>query len=257
LTARLVSAAVLAAVLAASAAACDGSSGAAKPAASRTSARKSASPAPRAGLTPDQIVQQALKNLAAASSVQITGGGLPSDGGSAAIDMTDSAPASCEGTIALSSTGASGSPVVAITKVDGTAYAKFNRSFLESVHMPAWEVTEVSGKYIESKSSSVIANLSGLCNVSTLVNDFIQGGDTGFVEAGAVTVEGQPAIALTQPNSTDGDTVYVSDSATPEILSFQQSAGPGTFLDFADFSAPVTITAPPSADIFHGTTTID
>ncbi|HEX4289545.1 MAG TPA: hypothetical protein VH021_11550 [Trebonia sp.] len=42
--------------------------------------------------------------------------------------------------------------------------------------------------------------------MSTLVNEFIQGGDTGFAEAGTVTVEGQPALALTQQNSTEGST---------------------------------------------------
>ena len=65
-----------------------------------------------------------------------------------------------------------------------------------------------------------------------------------------MSVEGQPALALTQPNSTDGSTVYVSDSAIPEILSLQESVGQGAFLDFTNFNAPVTITAPPAADIF-------
>ena len=260
---RTISAGIVAAVIALSAAACSSATparsvGSAKPRMSarpRTSATP-ATPAPLAGLTPDQIVKKALNHLDAASSVRITGGGLPTQGGSVAIDITDVAPASCQGMIAVTSTGASGSPVAAIAKVDGTAYVKFNPSFLAALHMPAWESAELNGKYIESKSSSEIAGLSHLCVLSTLVKDFIQGDDTGFVEAGTVTVEGQPALALTQPDSTDGDTVYVSESAIPEILSLQESVGDGAFLDFTNFNAPVTITAPPDADIFHGITSL-
>ena len=257
---RTIPAGILAAAIALSAAACSSAAparsvGSAKPRAS-DQPRTSATPAPSAGLTPDQIVQKALKNLAATSSVRITGGGLPSQGGSVAIDITDVAPASCQGTIAEASTGASGPPAAGITKVDGTAYVKFNQSFLASLHVPAWESAELNNKYIESRSSSVIADLSRLCVLSTLVKEFIQDGDTGFVEAGAVTVEGQPALALTQPNSTDGTTVYVSDSAVPEILSLQESVGQGTFLDFTNFNAPARITAPPAADIFFGATSL-
>jgi hypothetical protein len=217
----------------------------------------SAAPAPLAGLTADQIVQKALKDLAAASSVRITGQLPINQQGNVAIDLTDVAPASCQGTIALASTGASGSPMAAITKVDGTAYVKLNQSYLKSLHVPAWEYAELNGKYIKSTSSSTIADLSRLCVLSTLVNAFTGGGDTGFVKAGTVTVEGQPALALTQPNATDGGTVYVSDGATPVILSLQETGGPLAFLDFTDFNAPVTITAPPAADIFYGAPSLD
>ena len=216
----------------------------------------SAAPAPLAGLTAGQIVQKALKDLAAASSVRITGQ-LPSQEGDVAIDITDVAPASCQGTIALTSTGAAGAPAAAITKVDGTAYVKLNQSYLKSLHVPAWEYAELNGKYVKSTSSSAIADLSHLCVLSTLVNAFTQGGDTGFAKAGTVTVEGQPALALTQPNATDGATVYVSDAAIPVILSLQETGGQLAFLDFTNFNAPVTITAPPAADIFYGTPSLD
>jgi hypothetical protein len=187
--------------------------------------------------------------------VRITGQ-LPTQEGNVAIDLTDVAPASCQGTIALPSTGASGAPIAAIVKVDGTAYVKLNQSYLKSLHVPAGESAEVNGKYIESSSSSAISDISHLCVLSTLVNAFTQG-DTGFVEAGTVTVEGQPALALTQPNATVGGTVYVSDAAVPKILSLQESGSQEVFLDFTDFNAPVTITAPPAADIFSGTKSLE
>jgi hypothetical protein len=256
---RVVPAGILAAVIILSTAACDspGSarSGDSGPSATSATPGRSATPAPLAGLTADQIVQKALKDLAAASSVQITGE-LPSQGGSIAIDITDVAPASCEGTIALASTGASGAATAAITKVDGTAYVKFNQSYLQSLHVPAWESAELNGKYVKSTSSSTIADISRLCVLSTLVNAFTQG-DTGFVEAGTVTVEGLPALALTQPNATVGGTVYVSDAAVPKILSLQESGSQEVFLDFTNFNAPVTITTPPAADTFSGTKSLE
>ena len=46
-----------------------------------------------------------------------------------------------------------------------------------------------------------------------------------------------------------GGTVYVSDSAIPEILSLQESGGQQAFLDFTNFNARVAITAPPAAGI--------
>ena len=250
---RVVLAGILAAVIILSTAACS-SPASVRSGDSRPSAEsaKSATPAPLAGLTADQIVQKALKDLSGASSVRISGE-VPSQGVNVAIDITDVTPASCRGTIALASTGAAGSPMAAIIKVDGTAYVKLNQSYLESLHVPAGVIAEVNGKYIASTSSSAVADLSHLCVLSTLVNAFTQGGDTGFVEAGTVTVEGQPALALTQPNATDGGTVYVSDSAIPEILSLQESTGPVALLDFSNFNAPVAITAPSAADIFYGT----
>jgi hypothetical protein len=253
---RIVPAGILTAAIILTTAACS-SAGSFRSVDSRPSgeSRTSSAPAPLAGLTADQIVQKALKDLAAASSVRITGQ-LPTQEGNVAIDITDVAPASCQGTIALASTGASGSPTAAITKVDGTAYVKLNQSYLKNLHVPAGESAELNGKYIKSSSSSTIADLSHLCVLSTLVSAFTQG-DTGFAKAGTVTVEGQPALALTQPNATDGGTVYVSDAAIPVILSLQETGGQLAFLDFTNFNAPVTITAPPAADIFYGAPSLD
>ena len=193
---RIVPAGILTAAIILSAAACS-SAGSLRSVDSGPSGESgtSGAHAPLTGLTADQIVQKALKDLAAASSVRITGQ-VPSQAGIVALDITDVAPASCQGTIALASTGGSGSPTAAITKVDGTAYVKLNQSYLESLHVPAWEYAELNGKYVKSTSSSAIADLSHLCVLSTLVNAFTQGGDTGFAKAGIVTVRASPRSRL-------------------------------------------------------------
>ena len=43
----------------------------------------------------------------------------------------------------------------------------------------------------------------------------------------------------------------------PVILSLQETGGQLAFLDSTNFNAPVTITAPPAADIFYGTPSLD
>lgn len=252
---RIVPAGILAAAITLSAAACSSPGSSGSGGSGKSVASESATPAPLAGLTADQIVQKALKDLAAASSVRITGQ-VPSPDGSLAITITDVAPASCEGTIALPSVGASGSRMAAIVKVDGTVYMKLNQSYLESLHVPASESAELSGKYIKSTSSSGIAGLSRVCVLSGLVSAFTQSGDTGFTKAGTATVDGVPALALTQPNTTPAGAVYVSDSAAPQVLSIKETASPGGYLDFSNFNARVVIAAPPAADIVDGTNSI-
>jgi hypothetical protein len=254
---RTVPAGILAAAIALSAAAC-GSSGSVRSGDSGKSAT-SRTPAPLAGLTADQIAQKALKDLAAASSVRISGN-APSKDGNVAIDVSDVAPASCKGTIGLPlsavSAGASGTGMVAIVKVGGAAYIKLSNSSLEGLHAPASVFAELSGKYIKSTSSSALTDIAKLCDLPTVVSAFTQS-DTGFVKSGAATVDGQPALVLTQPGFTPQGTIYISDSATPEILRIEESANQSVLIDFSNFNAPVAIAAPPAADIFSGPKSLD
>ena len=73
--------------------------------------------------------------------------------------------------------------------------------------------------------------------------------DTGFTKDGTATVDGQPALGLKGQLTGQTGIVYVSESATPEILRFQAlPASQGSF-SFTDYDAKVTITAPPAADV--------
>jgi hypothetical protein len=109
----------------------------------------------------------------------------------------------------------------------------------------------VSGKYIKLGSNSDLASFAQLCNPSTLSTAFAKQ-DTGFVKAGTATVNGQQALAFKQPKNAANGTVYVSDSATPQILRIAGPAGQGS-IDFSDYNAPATITAPPASQVIDGT----
>ena len=108
----------------------------------------------------------------------------------------------------------------------------------------------MSGKYIKLGSNSDLASFAQLCDPSTLSTAFAKQ-DTGFVKAGTATINGQQALAFKQPKNTSNGTVYVSDSATPQILRIAGPANEGT-IDFTDYNAKATITAPPASEVVDG-----
>jgi hypothetical protein len=206
-----------------------------------------------AGMSPDQIVQKSVADLKAASSVRITGQ-VVNSGQTIAVDLTDVAAKGCQGTIGLAASAASSSKAVTgtanIVEVDSTVYMKLSDSFFTSAGLPASEFSEVSGKYIKLASGSNLASFAQLCNPSTLSTAFSKQ-DTGFVKAGTATVNSQPTLAFKQPKDPSNGTVYVSESATPQILRIAGPAGQGS-IDFSDYNAPATITAPPASQVIDG-----
>lgn len=218
-------------------------------------ASSSSSTAPLAGESPDQIVQKSVADLKAASSVRITGK-VVSSGQNIAIDLTDVAAQGCQGTIGLAATATSTSKAVSgtadIIVADSTVYMKLDKSFFTSAGLPASDFSTVAGKYIKVTSKSDLAGFAQLCNPSTLSSSFAKQ-DTGFVKAGTATINGQTALAFKQPKSPANGTVYVSQSATPQIVRIAGPAGQGS-VNFTDYNAHVTVTAPPASEIVDGGT---
>jgi len=206
-----------------------------------------------AGLSPDQIVQKSVADLKAASSVRITGKVVTS-GQAVALDLTDVAAHGCQGTIGLAvgatSTSSTMSGTANIVEVDSTVYMKLDESFFKSAGLPASDFSAVDGKYIKLTSTSDLASFAQLCNPSTLAGAFAKQ-DTGFVKAGTATINGQPALGFKQPKNASNGTVYVSESATTEILRIAGPANAGS-IDFSDYNAHATITAPPASEVIDG-----
>jgi hypothetical protein len=216
-------------------------------------ASSSSSSAPLAGQSPDQIVQKSVANLKAASSVRLTGK-VVSSGQTITLDLTDVAAHGCQGTIGLASAATSGTKAVAgtatIVEVGGTVYMKLDKAFFTSAGLPGSDFSAVDGKYIKLTSTSDLASFAQLCDPSTIAGAFAKQ-DTGFVAAGTATINGQPALGFKQPKNASNGTVYVSDTATPEIVRIAGPAGAGS-VDFSDYNAPVTISAPPANAIVDG-----
>jgi hypothetical protein len=216
-------------------------------------ASSSSSSAPLSGLSADQIVQKSVADLKAASSVRLTGT-VVSSGQAITIDLTDVAAHGCQGTIGLASAASSGAKTVAgtatIVEVGSTVYMKLDKLFFTSAGLPASDFSSVDGKYIKLTSTSDLASFAQLCDPSTLAGAFAKQ-DTGFVAAGTATINGQPALGFKQPKNASNGTVYVSDTATPQIVRIAGPASAGS-VDFSDYNAPATITAPPASAIVDG-----
>jgi hypothetical protein len=216
-------------------------------------ASSSSSTSALAGLSPDQIVQKSVADLKAASSVRITGK-VVSSGQNIAVDLTDVAAQGCQGTIGLAAGATSTSKAVSgtadIIEADSTVYMKLSEGFFTSAGLPASAFSDVSGKYIKLSSGSDLASFAQLCNPSTLSAAFAKQ-DTGFVKAGTATINGQPALAFKQPKDSSNGTVYVSQSATPQIVRITGPAGQGS-INFSDYNAHTTITAPPASEVIDG-----
>jgi hypothetical protein len=242
---RIVPASVLAVAIALSAAACSssGSGGSATSGASSLSG------------TPDQIVQKAVNDLKAASSLQI-GGNVVSSGTNVKLDLTDVAAKGCKGTIALDSSAANSSTGNAVSgsadliEADSTVYMKLDESFFKNLSLPSSAFSEVTGKYIKVTAKSELANFAQLCDPSTLASGFDKE-ITGFVKAGTATINGQATEAFKQPTHAGSGTVYISQLSTPEIVRLQGPASEGQ-INFTNYNAPATITAPPASEVIDG-----
>lgn len=239
---RLAAVGLVAAAIAASATACaSGGSG-------------TTSSSALAGMSADQIVQKSVADLKAASSVLITGK-LDDDGQGVTLDLADVAAQGCQGTVGLaagasSTGGAAMSGTADLIVADSTVYMKLDQNFFASAGLPASEFSDVVGKYVKLTSKSDLANFAQLCNPSTLSGAFAKE-DTGFVQVGSATINGQPALAFKQPKNTANGTVYVSERATPEIVRITGPLNDGS-VDFSDYNVPATITVPSASEIIDG-----
>jgi hypothetical protein len=127
---------------------------------------------------------------------------------------------------------------------------KLDASFFKNLSLPSSLFSAVTGKYIKVTSKSELANFAQLCDPSTLASGFDKE-ITGFVKDGTATVNGQATEAFKQPTHAGSGTVYISQSSTPEIVRLQGPSNEGQ-INFTNYNAPVTITAPPSSEVIDG-----
>ncbi len=127
---------------------------------------------------------------------------------------------------------------------------KLDESFFKNAGLPAWEYSAVDGKYIKLTSTSDLASFAQLCNPSTLAGCLRQGGHR-----------------LRQSQDGDGqrparDRVQAAEEPVqrhrqrigighPQILRIAGPANEGT-IDFSDYNASATITAPPASQVIDG-----
>jgi hypothetical protein len=200
---------------------------------------------PLAGLDATGIAADAAASVKQASSVHLTSVPTSAAGQAGAANLTVSG-SDCEGTIGEPGTSAGSFRLVWIGP---TAWVKPDaqlRARAAAAHAPMGKAP--ADVYLKtSTASKALAGLSYLCDQDQLTTtlDSVD----GATKAQTTTIDGQPALALTNVGYYAA-TMYVSTTAPIRLLRVR-TPGQG-YVDFTDYNAPVTFTAPASVDTVNG-----
>jgi hypothetical protein len=191
---------------------------------------------PLAGLTAGQITRKAVADLAAVSSVRITGS-VVQDGQTDPVDLI-LGPRSCAVTEQIPGQGSIVMIVIGNTmwsRLDGQIGKKLDAMY------PAKVRRYVAGKYLQEPDAA--ADLADLCGPDQFASTF--GSPLKDLVKGKITtISGQPALQLADKRHTQ--IAYVTISARPEFLRLDVSGQEN--LDFAGYDRPVTVTPPPASE---------
>jgi hypothetical protein len=241
-------AAILAAAVVAGAAGCGSSPGhAAASAASATSGggkpAAAKTPDSLSGETADQIVTKAVADFKAASAVQVAGR-VTNSGQVIGMDLTLAESQGCTGTMSLAGKGA-----FQLVELHGKFWLKPNDQFYKSYGAGS-VLPLLSGKWLAPGKSSGLADFTKLCSLNTLAGALGSAAPDGLTKSAGPVIDGQPTVKITDIG--DSAAVYISDSATPEMLRLVATGSDGGNLDFRDYGAAEKITAPPASETING-----
>ena len=193
------------------------------------SARAAPSANPLAGLNANQIARKAIADLAAASSVHITGS-VGQDGQSAFADLTLGTKG-CRETFRFPGQGSFG-----MIAIGNTIWLKPDSQMLGM--FPAKVRPHLAGKYVQTPD--VPGGMTDFCGLGETANSF--GSELkDLVTVKITTISGQPALQLADKRHLTS--AYVTMSARPELLRVDVSQD---HAEFTGYNQPVTFTPPPA-----------
>jgi hypothetical protein len=233
------SAALIAAALTVGTAACGSpaSQGGAAP-------KPTASPDPLAGLTAGQIDERAIADLNAATSVRYAGT-VTGLGRTVTVAMTLVRGQGCQGSMNWHGKGS-----LQVVHNGKSVWLLPNDLYYKSKGINSSVLSLISGKWLRLRKTSYLSDVSSFCSLSTVVSE-LSGQYAKMTKGTVTTVGGQRAVTIHQTGQSG--TVYISDTAKPEILKIdaakQSTAG---ILTFTDYGAPATITSPPASNTLDG-----
>jgi hypothetical protein len=239
---RAVPAVILAAALAAAATACSSSSSSGTPAATTT-----ASTGKLTGTAATALVARAVANTEAAPSVVVKGSGVSTGtaGQTVTFDLTLVQKAGCQGTIAQSKT-----ETFQLVETGGSVWLKPSTAYYASLKISKAALALVADKWIKVKSTDAqIGDLPKICSFSGLFGSLKTPTGASYV-ATPTTYQGQSAYEVTQ--SGQQGYAYVTNSATPMLAKLAEPGASGGVITFAEYSTPLTITAPSAAESIDG-----
>jgi hypothetical protein len=237
---------IAAAALITTAAACEG---AAQPAASTPTATARPGINPLKSLTSYQIIGKAFANTEAAANVQITGKVVAGRETTRLSSLTlVNGGSGCIGDIYRSNLGS-----FQLIYDGTTAWILPSLDYWQTAGKdnPA-AVPAVEGNYLEVKpDGKSLGALVTLCSLKTLVGTGPSPARrTGFAAPAPTIVAGVPALKIA--DTADGGYAIVSDTTQPLLLSVFVPGRAGENFSFAYFATPVTMAAPPAAEVVDG-----
>lgn len=194
----------------------------------------------------NQIASQAISDLKSAPSFTMKGT-IIETGSTLGVNLGYKAGEGCAGTVTQVGKGS-----FYIVVIGSTAWLKPDNAFWRSYsgNSASQVIALLGGRYLKgSTSNSNTAQFAQLCNSKSLVASMTL--PTSVSKGTVTTLNGQQVLPLT--DNSKGSTMYVTDTATPQIVQIiGTKAGNAGKVTFA-VGAPVTLTPPPASETVDGT----
>jgi hypothetical protein len=194
-----------------------------------------------ASQTPDEIIKSMQAAVKQAKSVHIIGAGA-TGGTSIALNLKLVTGKGGAGHVALGGLGFD------IVRVGNKVYIKASKKFL--VHYAGSAGELLAGRWFTvSKSVQGLGSLEPFTDLPKLMNQILSAASGTLTKGSPTTVDGQPAIPIT--DSANGGTLYVATTGPAYPLKLVPSKGKGTgAIRFTDWDQPVSLAAPKGAISF-------
>ncbi|MGH3165207.1 MAG: hypothetical protein ACRDN0_04845, partial [Trebonia sp.] len=152
----------------------------------------------------------------------------------------------CSGTVGEGSQGS-----LALVVIGSTVWLKPDSTFWKTQGGSAGAAVGkmLAGKYIEAPASnSNASSLASICNTSQLTSQMNI--PTDVAKGAETTINGQSVLTLIDKSKQS--TMYVTDTATPQIVKVvsKQAGNSGQFT--ITYGVPSTVTAPPASQTVNG-----
>ncbi|MCX5399152.1 hypothetical protein [Streptomyces sp. NBC_00102] len=234
-------------------AACGSEGGDSAAEAKKGGAASSAAPAtePFADMSGPDVVSAAFKNIHKATSLSLSVDMRSTDTPMKAQFSTSVDGGKCTGTTDL---GADGS--MSIIKIGETVYMKLDETMLRAQSEGESEadiqatVDTVADHWMAEKASDPdTKDMVEFCDLTSLLSAFEEG-DTEAKKAGTTTLDGTPALRLTEKDGEETYTILVSTEGDPQLLQVVTTGGdePMT-MTFSDVDKPVVAEKPAAEDM--------
>jgi hypothetical protein len=182
---------------------------------------------------PKQILTRMRTDVSNAKSVHVSGK-VNTSGQTIALDLQLEKGTGGTGTVSFNGV------TLQIIRDGDKLYFKGNQAFLKKYSAAAAQL--FAGKwFVVSATSSGFSSFVPLTNITGLIGQILGAAPTTLKTGETTTINGQPALAITDTKK--GGTLYVATTGPVYPLELKPKSG-SALVSFSDWDQPVTITPP-------------